>query len=137
MSVLLFHRTTIGDARAVVKRGFVDERWNFGVQDPRTGAELKVAGVWLSDRPLQQDEGPPGDAVLEVLLDAAEEELEPFALHTTLWEARLWVVPAALINRRGAVRIHGVDPRTSFWYKAHGAEGEEEEEEQEGPEEEA
>jgi hypothetical protein len=30
----------------------------------------------------------------------------------------VWVVSATLINERGKVRIHGVDPGTSWFHKA-------------------
>lgn len=119
MTLILFHRTTIANARQIVKNGFADAKWNFGVHDLITGEDLKVIGVWLADRPLSEDEGPSGDAVLEVRLDLPSDALEPFALEGVVPETRLWVAPAALINPRAEVRILEVDPRTSWWYEVH------------------
>lgn len=119
MGLVLFHRTTIANAREIVKHGFADAKWNFGVHDVITGEDLKVIGVWLSDRPLSEEEGPSGDAVLEVKLDLSEQVLEPFAVDGVVPNARLWVPPAALINPRAEVRFSEVDPRTSWWYEAH------------------
>lgn len=116
MSVVVFHRTTIGDARQIVKHGFEDLKWAFGHED-EPGEIQKATGVWLSERPLQAEEGPGGDAVLEVVLDLPEETLAPFQLEGILWDTRLWVVPAALINPHAAIRILEVDPRTSWWYE--------------------
>lgn len=117
MSVALFHRTTIGDARRIAKHGFSDLKWSFSHEDADAGEVRKAVGVWLSDRPLAAEEGPGGDAVLEVTLELEEAALEPFAVDGVLWDARLWVVPAAFINSRATVRILEVDPRTSWWHE--------------------
>lgn len=114
----LYHRTTIGEARQIVQRGFEDEKWGFEIRDDRSGHQKKMVGVWLSDRPLNQQEGPDGDAVLEVRLTLAGDALQAFELEGIFWDARLFVVPAALINPHAAVRILEVDPRTSWWYEA-------------------
>ncbi len=65
MPQTLYHRTTIGDARTIVKDGFENQKWRFE-NDDGTGEVKKAVGVWLSDRPLDGEEGPPGDAILEV-----------------------------------------------------------------------
>lgn len=114
---VLFHRTTIAEARQIVRNGFEDEKWGFEIREDRTAQPTKMLGVWLSDRPLSEQEGPDGDAVLEVKLGLAEEALQAFELEGVFWDARLWVVPAALINPHASVRILQVDPRTSWWYE--------------------
>ena len=116
MSLTLYHRTSIGDARAVVANGFENQKWRFE-HDDGNGEVKKALGVWLSDRPLDGEEGPPGDAVLEVALDATEEALELFQLEGVLWNARLWIVPAEVINTRAKVRILKVDPRSSWFHE--------------------
>lgn len=131
MSVVLYHRTTIAQAREIAKHGFEDAKWNFGVHDVITGDELKVSGVWLADRPLSEREGPAGDAVLEVTLDLAADALVPYELDGVVSGARLWVPPAALINPCARVRILEVNPRTSWWYETQDAEQDVEEEEEE------
>lgn len=120
MSLVLFHRTSIADAREIAKHGFEDQKWAFGYEDVAVGEVRKAVGVWFSDRPLAAEEGPTGDALLEIVLDVDEEVLAPFELEGVVWDARLWVVPAGLINPHAAVRILGVDPRTSWWYEAQG-----------------
>lgn len=116
MSIVVFHRTTIGEARQIVKHGFEDLRWAFGLEEEPSEVR-KATGVWLSERPLQAEEGPGGDAVLEVVLELSEESLEPFTLEGVLWDTRLWVAPAALLNPHASVRILEVDPRTSWWHE--------------------
>lgn len=115
----LFHRTSIANARTIIQNGFADEKWRFG-RDEITGQVIEAVGVWLSDRPLTPEEGPIGDAVIEISLAADETALERFALRGPTSNARLWVVPARLVNRRGSFRIHEVDPRTSWFHQAVG-----------------
>lgn len=112
----LFHRTTIAQAREVAKNGFLDRKWDLGMLD--TGSEeeaVSVTGIWLSGRPLSNDEGVDGDAQLEVVLDISEEDLEPFELEGLLWDTRFWVAPADFLNRHASVRIFEVDARTSWF----------------------
>ncbi len=116
MPFTLYHRTSILDARTVVKDGFENQKWRF--EHEEGDREVKKAlGVWLSNRPLEGDEGPPGDAVLEVEMDASEESLELFQVEGVLWDARLWIVPAEVVNARSTVRILKVDPRSSWFHE--------------------
>ena len=121
--MILYHRTTIGNARATMKDGFDDERWAFGLRDVRTGENVKSVGVWLADRPLGIEEGPPGDAVLEVRLDLSEETLAAFEIEGLFADARLFVVPAELVNAHSKLRILNVDPKSSGWFEAVSDEG--------------
>jgi hypothetical protein len=118
MTLVLYHRTTIGEAGTFVQRGFVDQEWDFGLQDAATGKNRVVTGVWMSDRPLGKAEGLEGDALLEVTVEADQEELADYELEGMLWDARLWVVPAAFLNKRARSRILKVDPDTSWFHKA-------------------
>jgi len=115
----LFHRTNIAEARRVIREGFRDEKWRFG-RDAVTGEAIEAVGVWMSDRPLTTDEGPLGDAVIEIALSAGEDILARFEVFGPTTDARLWVVPAQLVNSRGEFRIHGVDPRNSWFHEAVG-----------------
>ena len=115
--MLLYHRTSIAEATEVVRRGFHDAKWKFDVRD-RDGETLKMLGVWLTDRPLGEAEGPPGDALLEVTLELSDESLSAFELEGVFWDTRLWVIPAEIVNPHAHVRIHQVDPRTSWWYES-------------------
>lgn len=131
--MILYHRTSIAEAREIAKRGFTDEKWAFRLRGE--GEEpTKMTGVWLSDRPLTEEEGPDGDAVLEVTVGVDEGTLQRFELDSVFWDARVWVVPAQLLNPHVSVRILEVDPRTSWFFEAletddEEAEGEEEPEE--------
>jgi hypothetical protein len=128
MSLTLFHRTSIAEAREIVQGGFADAKWRFEHEDPSVGDPHKAVGVWLSDRPLESGEGPPGDATLEVQLNVEESALTLFQVDGVLWDARLWIVPADVVNRHAAVRIQKVDPRSSWFHE----QPEVDEEEQEG-----
>ncbi|GBD32414.1 hypothetical protein HRbin33_01379 [bacterium HR33] len=120
MAITLFHRTTIGEARSIVSQGWVDRTWDLGLQDVHTGEDLALTGVWLCSRPLdtEDDDVLHGDALLEVTVDADEEELRPFELEGFFHDARFWVVSADFLNARSRTRIARVDPRSSWGYRA-------------------
>ncbi len=118
MSITVFHRTTIAEARAIAKDGFVDEELDFGMHDLTSGEEVTVAGVWLADRSLGPEEGLEGDALLEIKLDVDEETLDAFELEGLMWDARVWVTPAEWLTAHAKVRIHSVDPRSSGFFNA-------------------
>lgn len=112
----LFHRTSIAEATEIVRSGFTDAKWQFDTRD-REGEALKVVGVWLSDRPLSDAEGPSGDAVLEVELRLSEDTLRAFELEGIFWDARLWVIPAEIVNPASRIRIGHVSPDTSWFHE--------------------
>lgn len=114
--MLLFHRTSVSQARAIVKAGFEDEKWNFEA-DNVTGETVKAIGVWLTDRPLDPEEGPPGAAVLEITLPLPEAALAPFQVHGALADAQLWIIPARVANQHTGIRLHGVDARSSWFHE--------------------
>lgn len=116
MSIVFYHKTSIGDARHVLKEGYADTEWDFGLRDAKTGEDVSVTGVWLANRPLADDEGPPGDALLEVTVNLSEEQLQPFELAGMLWNARLWVVPADTLNLHSETKMVRVDPRSSWGF---------------------
>ena len=116
--MILFHRTNIGEARSIVEDGFQDADWDFGLKDARTGEDVSITGVWLADRALGEEDGLHGDALLEVILDVREDELDSFELQGLLWNGRFWVAPAELVNRHGKTRILNVNPRSSWGFHA-------------------
>ena len=124
MATILYHRTTIADARRIAKQGFDDLEMDFLLRDARSGEEISVAGVLLADRPLGADDGLEGDAVLEVALDSTEEDLAPFELEGMLWDARVWVAPAEWLTDHAKVRIASVDPSTSGFFDRNSGEPE-------------
>jgi hypothetical protein len=111
----LYHRTRIAEAVEIGRRGFQDDRWSFAVRDGE-GLEVKLTGVWLTDRPLSESEGPPGDALVEVEVDLGEDTLSAFELEGVFWDVRLFVVPAEVLNSHTRTRIMEVDPRTSWFH---------------------
>ncbi len=119
MATILYHRTTILDARRIAKEGFDDVELEFLLRDARSGEEVSVAGVLLSDRPLGADEGIEGDAVLEVALDSTEQDLATFELEGMLWDARVWVAPAEWLSDHATVRIASVDPSASGFFDSN------------------
>lgn len=120
---VLYHRTTIGQARVIATEGFQDDKWSFISHDPYAERDhIRLVGVWLTDRPLTRDEGPEGDAVVEVTVRMGEDALSDYEVSGVLDDARLWVVPASVLNPRSHTRILEVDPRTSWWYEAQDGE---------------
>jgi hypothetical protein len=121
--VLLYHRTSVSQARAIVRGGFKDEKWALG-SDLVTGETMKAVGVWLSDRPLPAGEGPGGAAVLEVTLPLPDTALTPFGVLGILTDAQLWIIPAKIVNQHAGIRVSEVDARSS-WFHELMEEGEE------------
>lgn len=117
MTLRVFHRTTIGEARSIVEDGWTDSDWDLGLQDARTGEDVTLTGVWLSSTPLGEKEGLGGDALLEVTLDVGEEDLQSCELEGFLWNARFWIASAEFLNTHSRTRIFNVDPRSSWGYK--------------------
>ena len=115
--MILYHRTTIAEAREIMQRGFQDQKWGFDVEGLVSDRRLKVVGVWLTDRVPEEEDAPSGDAVLEVTLDPAPETLQVFEVPGVLANGTLWVVPSAVLNPVAQARILSVDPRTSFWFE--------------------
>ena len=118
MSITLYHRTSMGDARAIIKEGFEDRELDFGLHDARTGEEVTVSGVWLMDRPVSPDDGLDGDALLEVTLDVGLDELAPFELEGMIWDGRFWVAPAEWVSEHSTVRFKSIDPNASGFFDA-------------------
>jgi hypothetical protein len=115
--VILYHRTTIAEAREIIRRGFMDQKWAFDIEGLVSDRRLKVVGVWLTNRVPEEEDGPPGDAVMEVTLDPAPETLQVFEVPGVLEKGTLWVVPSTVLNPIAKARILRVDPRTSFWFE--------------------
>jgi hypothetical protein len=66
--VTLYHRTTEDAARKIVSDGFRDGEGYYMTEKLHTG-------VWLSDRPLDANEGAWGNTLLRVELTIDEQEL--------------------------------------------------------------
>ena len=99
--MILFHRTEPERAEGILKNGFVD--------GPAYAELADVAGVWLSDCPLDCNEGAKGDVLLEVQIGLQEADLADFELEEDGKPYREWCVPATLLNRTAVCRIAGSD----------------------------
>lgn len=87
----LFHRTRAHNAKSILREGFRDAEGNYGVANT-------YRGVWLSDTPLEANEGAWGDTLLVVELD--ESDVAPFEWVEEGKAFREFLVPAAIINRK-------------------------------------
>lgn len=85
----LYHRTPAADA--ILAEGFRD---GFGLY---LTAQL-WSGVWLSDKPLDENEGAKGDDLLA--LDIPEDAIAEFEwVQEPSFGYREWLVPAEVVNR--------------------------------------
>lgn len=105
MTVRLYHTTNRAAARAILRSGFRDAVGRFMT-------EVEHRGVWLSDRPLDCNEGAKGDVVLAVEIDGrriTQFEWKEFASLRSRAPIdkgyREWCAPAAVINRHGNVLL--------------------------------
>jgi hypothetical protein len=92
----VFHRTTKDAAAKILQGGFRDIT-------SRYLTDREWSGVWVSDRPLDNSEGASGEALLQI--DIAEDLLAAFEWVEESKPYREWLVPAAVLNDAGFVRL--------------------------------
>ena len=90
----LYHRTTTEAAKSVLATGFRD-----GTDTYMTRREY--SGVWLSDVPLDENEGAFGDVVLLVDIPLTDGELAAYEWVEEQKPYREFLVPALVANRAG------------------------------------
>jgi len=107
--MILFHRTTVEAARAILAEGFRDARGSYGLP-------IVLQGVFVSDRPVDCNEGAKGDVLLSIELAASENELADFEIVEDGKTWREWIVPAKLLNAgpRALLRNEGHIPDERF-----------------------
>jgi hypothetical protein len=93
----LFHRTTEAAADAILGGGFIDRSGSYMMS-------ADVSGVWLSDAPLDRNEGTKGDALLVVEFSGLDEEISAFEVIEDGKPYREWIVPAVIVNAGSFVR---------------------------------
>ncbi len=91
-----YHRTDLDCARSILEHGFRD-----GVGRYLTPKLWQ--GVWISDRPLDSNEGAEGGALLEIRIPPSK--ILPFEWIEKGKGYREFLVPAELLNTSGGVRI--------------------------------
>jgi len=96
--VVLYHRTTTGNVKAILAEGFRDRSDCYMTDRLWTG-------VWLSNVPSDQNEGAHGDSLLRVELQMNEATLDEYEWKEAGKGYREWLVPARLINPRMRVQL--------------------------------
>ncbi len=105
--MILFHRTSSTRAQAIAAQGFRD-----GVGSYLTDSSRR--GVWLSDKPLDANEGAEGNTLLEVDLGLSNREIDRFEWVEEGKPYREFLVPAGVVNRHGIVKVLTVDECPSW-----------------------
>jgi len=102
--VFLYHRTASADA--ILREGFRDDEGSYGF------GTITLRGVFLSNVPLDFNEGAKGDDLLAVEVPD-DLDLDNFELVQEGAPYREWCVPADLLNTQCAVRLE----ETEVWPK--------------------
>lgn len=121
--MLFFHSTTEKAAQAIPTEGFRDARGSYGFMF------TEFEGVFVSDVPVDVNEGAKGNILLSIELDVAESDL--LELEVPRDENKLrheWCVPAELLNTgRIALVVDSEDielgpfiKATDDWFAKHG-----------------
>ena len=100
--LVFFHRTTRHNADLILAGGFKDGRGTYLT-------DQVFEGVFLSDRPLDCNEGANSDALLSVTLPLSIADLEQYEWREEGKTYREWHVPAALLNEHAVVRLIDAD----------------------------
>ena len=91
VGLILYHRTTAENARAIMESGFKNSSGYF--LSNRTWS-----GVWLSARPLDTRDDGEDDNLLMIRLDIPEQQLARWEWMAEGQSYREWLIPAGLIN---------------------------------------
>jgi hypothetical protein len=94
--MILWHRTGKAAAESIFRDGFQDGHGTY-----MTGREH--SGVWLSDQPLDSNEGACGDVLVRVNLACTEREIADYEWVEEGKGCREWLIPAVLLNRRAKI----------------------------------
>jgi hypothetical protein len=103
--MILYHRTTAANAEQILRDGFRDN----------VGTYLTTrehSGVWLSDVPLDINEGAKGDTLLKVELP--EQVIADFEWIEEGKPYREWLIPAQRINEQAKASIVDEDEGREF-----------------------
>jgi hypothetical protein len=96
--MILYHRTTAEAARLILESGFKDATGHYMTDLPWTG-------VWVSDEPLDANEGACGDTLLEITTDLSETDMDEYCWREEGKMFREYLIPAATINAHMSLRL--------------------------------
>lgn len=105
----LFHRTSAEAAPKILAEGFLDSWGSFGL------ANTILEGVFLSNVPLDVNEGTADGPLLEVLLDMSQDDVDRFELIEDRKGYREFCVPAEIVNAKGRVRQMTLDEEDALY----------------------
>jgi hypothetical protein len=105
--VTLYHRTAEVIARQIIATGFRDGEGYYMTTRLH-------AGVWVSDQPLDVNEGACGNALIRIELAKDESEIGSFEWIEDGKPYREWLIPAALLNEFGKIEIQEIDEGPNF-----------------------
>jgi hypothetical protein len=94
----LYHRTSAEAARKILDGGFRDRTGHYVTDTLHTG-------VWLSNTPLDVNEGAHGEIVLEVEFMGHESEIANYEWVEEGKPYREWLIPSRVLNSRMTVRV--------------------------------
>ena len=103
----LYHVTTRDRARTILREGFRDNEGSYGT-------DRQWSGVWLSDTPLDCNEGVSGNTILAVSFDCEPDDLSDYEWVQEGFPSREWLIPSDFVNKRTvAIVVLGTDMFTS------------------------
>ena len=95
--MILYHVTSSESATAIKRDGFRDTGGSYMTESEHRGVEHH--GVWLSDYPLDANEGAWADTVIAVDLPLSKADLDQYEWKEEGKGYREWLIPAAVINK--------------------------------------
>jgi hypothetical protein len=96
----LFHRTDHADA--ILRDGFRDAEGHYGFYDEE-GHPMTDTGVWVSNIPLDANEGAIGNQLLQV--EVPEAVMREYDYSQEGQGFREFLVPASVLNQHGPARL--------------------------------
>ena len=98
MAYHFWHHTKRKIANVILNSGFKDAKGGYLTSNEHEG-------VWISDVPLDVNEGADGDTYLEILLDLPDNVLAEYEWVETGKPYREWLIKAHLLNQHATARI--------------------------------
>ena len=107
-AMAFFHRTTRPAADAILAGGFRDASGDYMTKRRHTG-------VWLSDVPVDCNEGAIGDVLLLIVMALSQAEQDQYEWVENGKQFREWLFPSQLINERAkSIDVTAIDEETLF-----------------------